>query len=304
MTVYLKLLFTAFFWGGTFIAGRIVSRNIDPYSAAFVRFTIASVFLLLFIKLHEGKLPRLSLRQFGFMIALGMSGVFAYNIFFFTGLQTVTAGRASLIIALNPIVISLCSSLLFKEKLTLVKLTGILVSVTGAMYVITYGDLLRVFAKPLDTGDLFIFGAVASWVTYSLIGKVVLSDLSPLVSVGYSSLIGAIALLIPAINHGFLQQFTTYTAEQWGSLFYLGFFGTVLGFLWYYQAINQVGPMKSSVFINFVPVSAILLAFLLLDEPITLSLVIGAVLVICGVLLTNFSHLLVQKLKKVMFHRR
>ena len=162
MITYLKLLLTAFFWGGTFIAGRVVSTSIDPYAAAFVRFTIAAVFLLFLIRVQEGKLPCLSWKQFGFMIALGMSGVFAYNVFFFSGLQSVTAGRASLIIALNPIAISLCSSLFFKERLTPLKLLGILVSVTGAIYVITYGDLSQIFGKPFGQGELFILGAVVS----------------------------------------------------------------------------------------------------------------------------------------------
>ena len=96
----------------------------------------------------------------------------------------------------------------------------------------------------------------------------------------------------PALYRGFLDSVSSYSSEQWFALFYLGFFGTVLGFLWYYQAINRVGPMKSGVFINFVPVSAIILAYLILDEPVTISLIIGASLVICGVILTNFSHLL------------
>lgn len=298
MLTYIKLLLTAFLWGGTFIAGRVVSRNIDPYSAAFVRFAIASFFLLILIRWKEGRLPVLNLKQLVFMVTLGLSGVFAYNIFFFTGLKTVSAGRASLIIALNPIVISLSSSIFFKEKLTVLKLIGILTSVTGAMFVITYGDLTKILEKPLSSGDLFIFGAVVSWVTYSLIGKLILSDLSPLVSVGYSSLAGATALLFPAIGNGLLVSFTSYSVAEWTSLFYLGYFGTVLGFLWYYQGINTVGPMKSSVFINFVPISAIFLAFVILNEPVTYSLIIGALMVALGVLLTNFSNLLFSKISK------
>lgn len=297
MTVYLKLLGTAFFWGGTFIAGRYISRDMDPYAAAFLRFAIASVILMSLIYMKEGRFPGLSLKQGVAVLALGMTGVFSYNVLFFSGLHSVTAGRASLIIALNPIAISLLSTVIFKEKLTPLKLAGILLSVTGAMIVITNGNLAKIFENPFGIGELFIFGCVASWVAYSLIGKIVMSGLSPLISVGYSAMVGATLLAVPAIARGMISVIAGYGFYQWVSLFYLGVFGTVVGFFWYYQGINIVGPMKSSVFINFVPVSAILLAFLILGEPVTLSLITGACLVICGVLLTNFSALFSSQLR-------
>jgi drug/metabolite transporter (DMT)-like permease len=74
---------------------------------------------------------------------------------------------------------------------------------------------------------------------------------------------------------------------EWANIFYLGFFGTVMGFLWYYQGIREIGPTRAGLFINFVPISAILLAFLFLEEPVTISLLIGTLLVSSGVYLTN-----------------
>jgi len=70
-------------------------------------------------------------------------------------------------------------------------------------------------------------------------------------------------------------------------LAYLAVFGTVLGFLWYYEGIQAIGATKASLFINFVPVSAILMAFVILREPVTLSLLSGGMLVTGGVFLTN-----------------
>ncbi len=298
MLIYLRLLCTAFFWGGTFIAGRIVSRDMDPYSTAFIRFAIASIFLLCTIRFRQGYLPLLKRNQILPVLLLGMTGIFSYNVLFFKGLHTVHAGRAALIVAMNPIFISLCSSLFFKERLTVFKGVGILTSFFGAAVVISYGNPINIFSMPMSHGDLLIFGCVISWVSYSLIGKVVMTGMSPLVSVGYSSAVGAVALLVPAAYNGVFQQISAISLVEWGSLFYLGFFGTVLGFFWYYDGINRIGPMKASVFINFVPVSAIILAFLILDEPITWSLISGAILVISGVLITNFSGLIWRWLSK------
>ncbi len=287
MFIYVKLLLTAIFWGGTFIAGRVVARNIDPFSAAFLRFAIASIFLLLLTFKVEGRLPSLKTSQIIPVIALGMTGVFAYNVFFFKGLKIIEASRAALIIATCPVFITILSSCFFKEKLNLVRVTGVIISVTGAVIVISRGNLFEILDGSLGLGEFYIFCCVLNWVAYSLIGKVLMADLSPLVLVSYSSVIGAIGLFVPAYFNGIMQNLTHYSLKEWLCIFYLGFFGTVLGFVWYYEGINKIGPTKAALFINFVPVSAVLLAFLILAEPITLSLAIGAILVTCGVYLTN-----------------
>jgi len=285
--IYLKLLLTAIFWGGTFIAGKVVARDIGPFSAAFLRFAIASGFLLLFTWKTEGGFPSIKRGQILWVLLLGMTGVFAYNVFFFKGLKLIDAGRASLIIANNPVFITLFSALIFKEKLNLLKVGGIVISIIGAMIVISKGDITGILNSGLGWGEFFIFCCVASWVAYSLIGKAVMSVLSPLVSVCYSCIVGAFGLFIPACFEGMIHDMFYYSYLEWFSIFYLGFFGTVLGFVWYYEGIKTIGAIKAGQFINFVPISAVLLAFIMLGETITPSLLVGGIFVISGVYMTN-----------------
>lgn len=287
MMVYVKLLFTALFWGGTFIAGRIVAQDVNPFSAAFLRFTIASFFLVIATRHIEGSLPRLKRHQVLPVLLLGMSGVFAYNVFFFSGLQIITASRASLIIASNPIFIALFAALFFGERLGTTSVLGILLCVSGAVIVITRGSPLTILQGDLGTGELLILGCVASWVLYSLIGKAAMRDISPMAAVTYSCLIGTVALFIPACTEGLIRDITTYSTTDWLGIAYLGLFGTVIGFSWYYQGIKKIGASRAAVFINFVPVSAIILAALILRERLDWSLTAGAVLVIGGAYLTN-----------------
>jgi drug/metabolite transporter (DMT)-like permease len=285
--VYIKLFLTAFFWGGTFIAGRSLAGSVGPYSAAFLRFLVASVFLVLITVKVEGRMPKLTPKTIPGVVLLGMTGVFSYNVFFFKGLNLIEAGRAAIVIANNPVFITLLSALLFGERLSWLKGTGVLLSVTGALVVITRGDLAAVASGGIGKGELMIFGCVASWVAYSLIGKKVMSDLSPLSAVACSAVIGATALLPIALWEGLVADAAAYRPVDWIALFYLGFFGTVVGFVWYYQGIQQIGPARASLFINFVPISAVILAFLVLGEPLTPSLASGALLVCTGVCLTN-----------------
>ncbi len=286
--IYFKLFLTAVFWGGTFIAGRVLVQEVQPYSGSFLRFLVASVCMIPLVWHFEGRLQPLRKKQFLVVFLSGMTGVFLYNIFFLTGLQTVPASRASVIVASNPVFISLFAALLFRgERMTLLKGIGIMLSVSGAVYVISRGNPAEILQGAIGRGELFIFGCVLSWVSYSLIGKIVMKDVQPVSAVTYACLVGAAALLPPALFEGMAANLTQYSLAAWLSIVYLGFFGTCLGFVWYYEGIKQIGPSKSAVFINFVPISAVVMAFFLLGETIDASLLIGAALVLSGIYLTN-----------------
>ncbi|MBD3306707.1 EamA family transporter [candidate division KSB3 bacterium] len=285
--VYTRLVLTATFWGGTFIAGRVVAQQVSPFSAAFLRFAVAVVCLIFLVWKTEGTIPLPRKHHLLPLLLLGMTGIFSYNVFFFRGMRLIEAGRAATIIANSPIFIALLSAYFFKERLTPYKICGILLSVTGAIIVITRGDILEIFRGSIGRGELYILGCVASWVTYSLIGKTIMKDLSPLLSVMYSVLIGTAILFIPASIEGLFGEIIALPVLSWIGLFYLGFFGTFLAFIWYYQGIKRIGPMKAGLFINFVPISGVILAFVILGEPITPSLLLGVIFVSSGIYLTN-----------------
>ncbi len=287
LLLYGKLVATAVIWGGTFVAGRVLAQQMGPYSAAFMRFLVASACLTLFVLKTHGKLPPLNRGQILPALLLGLTGVFGYNVCFFSGLKTVTAGRASLIIATNPVFIALLASLLFRERLSFVRLVGIALSITGAATVIGHGQPQLVLQGTFGRGELLILGSVASWVAYSLIGKVAMRELSPLVAVTYSCAIGALALLPAAVIEGVWKNLSHCSNQAWLSILYLGLMGSALGFIWYYEGIKAIGPARAGVFINIVPLSSVVLAFFLLHEPVDSSLLAGAALIITGVYLTN-----------------
>ncbi|MFO7986954.1 MAG: DMT family transporter [Desulfatiglandaceae bacterium] len=290
MLVYLELIFTAIFWGGTFVAGRIVAPEVGPFSAAFLRFLTASVCLLaLNWRSYGGGMSLPDRRLLISLILLGLTGVFSYNVFFFMGLERIEAGRASLIIANNPVFIALFNALIFRERLYPLAVAGILLSLTGAGIVITRGNMVHALEGGVGPGELFMFGCVLSWSAYSLIGRRVLIRLTPLVSVTWASVLGMAALAPPACMEGLFSEIGTLSAPAWMGILYLGIFGTVAGFVLYYRGIREIGPARASQFINLVPVSAILMAALILDEPLTPSLMVGGLLVLTGITLTNVA---------------
>ncbi len=275
MLIYLKLLITMALWGGTFIAGRLVVQNMGAFAAAFCRFAIASLALLLLTHTIEGTLPKPSRKLWLPIALLGLTGIFAYNVFFFSGLRTIEAGRAALIIALNPVAIALGAALVFKDPLSRTKLGGIGLSLLGAAVVISDGDPLRLLRGDVGLGELFMLGCVVSWMSYSLLGKTVMAELSPFAATTYACGVGALMLLGPALGDGLVGAIATASPITWGGLLYLGILGSAVGFSWYYDGLKQLGPARAGVFINLVPVFAIALAALVLQETPTSSLVLG-----------------------------
>jgi drug/metabolite transporter (DMT)-like permease len=200
-------------------------------------------------------------------------------------LRQITASRASLIIALNPVFITLASAAFARERLPITGLAGVLLSLLGAALVITKGNW-QDFGAGFGSGELFISICVALWVSYTLIGRVALQTLTPLISTSYASILGCAGLLLPA----FLIERNTWrtpTPELILALAYLGIFGTVLGFIWYYEAVRELGPAQAGIFINLVPVFAVLLGVLTLGEALSPQTLLGGLLVVLGVTLTN-----------------
>ena len=286
----LKLIMVAALWGGTFIAGRIVAQSLPLMTAAFVRFFVASILLVIVAVKMEGRLPRLNRGQVLLTAVLGLTGIFIYNICFFGALARVPAGRTSLFVSLTPIVTAILAVLIFSERLGLRRWIGIVVALLGAIVVITRGDLIGGIAdisQSLGLGELMMLGAVLSWATYTLISRKVLETLSPIVATTYGTLWGFVFLSIGAVGEFKEIDWILLDWRIWTSVFYLGAFGTVLAFIWYYQGIQTVGPSRTAIFTNLVPAFGVLFSATLLDEPILISMVVGGLIAALGVALVN-----------------
>jgi drug/metabolite transporter (DMT)-like permease len=288
--VYLRLVLVALFWGGTFIAGRIVAHQMPAMTAAALRFAVAVPLLVLVAWRLEGGLPRLDRKQLLMTFALGLSGIFLYNVCFFGALSRMPAGRTALFVALNPIVTALLLALLLRERLGGTRWAGILVAFVGAAVVITRGDLAGAWhdiRRAIGAGELLMLCAVSSWAAYTIIGRFALKGLSPVAATTYAAAWGLLLLGGGAVLEAPHVDWAALDWQVYAAIAYLGVFGTVIGFIWYYQGVKTIGPARTAVFNNLVPVFGILLAALLLAEPVLLSMIVGGLLVVGGVTLTN-----------------
>jgi len=277
-------------WGGTFTSARLLGNELDPAISAFLRFLLASVFMLILLYFKEKGLPAITKKQFLPLLGMGLTGIASYNLLFFYGLVHTEAGRGSLITATNPLLTAVGAAILFKEKFTFVRILGFLLCVSGAMLIITKGDFSALLEKGIGKGELAFIGCAISWAAYTLIGRLMSDEsnkLSSLAVIAYASCIGTVVLFFAALTADLFDVITTLTFNASLNLLYLSLLATVIGFVWFQEGVKVLGAAKAAVFIYFMPVSAVFWAWLILDEQFTLVLAIGAVLVISGIYLVN-----------------
>lgn len=285
--IYARLIAVPAIWGGTFIAGRIVALAVPATVGSLMRYVVAVVALLFAARWLEGGLPGLNRRQFVGTLLLGATGIFAYNLFFLGALARLPASRTSLIIALNPVVTIAVASLLLGEHMSPRRWLGVAIALAGVWIVVSRGDVLGSVVGAIGTGELLMFGGVCSWAAYTLIGRKVLSGLSPLAATTYASLWGGAMLAAVAIPDLRGLDMGTITAPVMLSVLYLGVLGTSLAFVWYYQAVKQLGAARTVIFNNLVPVFGATFGVLLLREPLLPSMLIGGVLAVAGVMMVS-----------------
>jgi drug/metabolite transporter (DMT)-like permease len=276
----------AIFGGGLFVGGYIASAEMAPATAALWRYVIATLALVAVCFAFEGGLPRLSGRQWLAVGLLGATGVAIFNLCFMFGLARVPASRGSLIMALNPAVTLLGAALFLHERLTRNKVLGIALALVGVVVVLGHGNPMELFRGSVGVGEVVLFGCPLAWAAYTLIGKRMLPGLSAIAVTTYAALIGTAMLAAVAAATGDLAP-PAASLRAWAAVGFVGLFGTAVAFVWFYDGVRAIGPARTSVFINLVPVAAIVLGVLLLGEPLEISMAVGGALVIAGVLLLN-----------------
>jgi drug/metabolite transporter (DMT)-like permease len=296
-SVYLKLIAVAFLWGGTFIAGRIAAQFLSPLTGAALRFAFATLCFVALLTITKSW-QKISLPTLGIITLMGLSGVAAYNYFFFQGLSHIPASRAALVIATNPICSLIAAHFFYKEPLSRRSILGIIIALCGAIVVITQGQLDHLWNGTLGMGEVIIFGCVISWVTYTMLSKKIMGDkiigaVSPLIASSYSVMMGCTVLIALAFAQNgtaqVMQEMIALPFKAWVALAFLGIFGTVIGFKWFLDGVNVIGPAKAAIFINLVPVFAVVLGITILGESLNLATFLGGMCVIGGIAITLFK---------------
>jgi len=283
--LYFSLVLVALIWGGSFVAAKFLVSELSPLSAGTARFLLSSFFLVPLLWWQEkGKvLPRW--QDLPLLFFLGLTGIFLYNLSFFYGLKYNPAGESAIIIASNPILITIFSAVLLQEAVSFRQVLGVLLAFFGVVVISAGGVPSRLWSTGFSPNHLILFGAPFSWAAFSLAGKVAMSRYSPLATTTYACLSGTVLLGGFLLWRGEGLPLTVLDASGWLALIFLAVFVTVLAFYLWYRGIDRLGASTAAIFVNLVPVSAMLFSALLFREPVHFYHLAGLFLVLSGVYL-------------------
>jgi drug/metabolite transporter (DMT)-like permease len=277
----LLMLITSLLWGGNFVVAKLLVPYASSMTLTNLRWILAVLCLAPVVYWREKKLlpPRQSLVL---LFLMGLTGVVCFNLFMFWAVERTSANNVGLLSTLNPLSIALFSFLLARERIRPLQIAAMGVSFLGVLIVLSKGQWEHILTLHFNTGDLWMLAAVAMWGIYSVLTKWVMKWVSPMMSTLYAGIFGVMVLL--PIN---LPTFEIVhpDATFWGALVYVGVFATVLAMVFWNIGVQKIGGTAAGIFLNFNPVFTALLAYLLLGEMLSWAQLLGALVVIAGVIL-------------------
>lgn len=274
------VIVSTLFWGANFVLAAPVMTELSPLWAAALRFLIGTA--AMFALAHWRREPLLRPLRYnaGAYLLLGLVGIGGFNLLFFYALQSTSPANAALIMATNPLLTTLLAGLLLGERPSSRQLAALPLALLGVVVVISRGDMAHLQVLAVARGDLFMLGANLLWALYNVLGRRYMPAASAISNTTLVMGAGALLLLGVALVDGGPPSVPHEGALA--ALLVMALGGTVLAYLFWNTGIATLGAGRTALFLNLVPVFAMLSGALAGASPTHVQLVGGA-LVIGGV---------------------
>ena len=275
-------------WSGNFIVARGVYKEIPPISLAFYRWVIASLIIFPFAY-KQFKTEKKNVLQNGkYFFWAALTGVTLFNTFVYIGAHYTTAINLALIgTTASPIIAIILARIFLKEKLSVLKITGMLFCISGIIFLLCRGNFANLLSFRFSTGDGWVLLAAFSFAVYNTLAKKKPVAVSPINFLFVVFTLGTILLLPFYIWEIANSQSVNWNTNLMLIILYLGLGTSVIAFLCWNSAIQKLGAGRTAMFGNLIPIFSSLEAVLLLNEQFTVIHVISMIVVITGLVLAN-----------------
>lgn len=282
---YVQISLAMMIVGSSVVAGKLIISSFPVFLASGLRFIVASLILVPLLLWKEKRLPRIERSVFGILFLQALTGVFLFNIFMLYGLKFTTAVEAGIITSTLPAVIGVIAVLFLKEKLSRTKIIGILLAVVGVLFMnIMSGEGSNVSSL---LGNSLIIGSVLTEALFISLGKAISHKVTPLTISTMMSVFGFILFLPFSIYEGMSFSFSSVDMMDWMNILYFGVVVTVLAFLLMYQGLTKVSASSAGVLTSVLPLSTVVLSFLILKEEILISHLLGMLFIIAAIFILS-----------------
>ena len=287
-TAYIFLILATLFWSGNFIVGKVASLfEIPPFTLNFYRWTFAWLILAPFTLKEIFKKKSYILNNIKLILILGITSITVFNSIVYYSLNFTQVISGVLMISTIPVMIIFFCWILKIEKTNFYQILGVIFSLLGVAVIVTKVDLGKLFSLNFNKGDLWMVVAMFSWAMYSALLKKKKFDLTH-ISFLQTIITAGLILLLPAylieIALGYKLNVNLPFVL---TLSYVVLFPGLASFFFWIKGISIIGSNRSGIFLHLMPIFSTLMAILIFKEKFMTYHLIGAILIIAGIVLSS-----------------
>ena len=285
---YFYLFFATLFWAGNFTIGKFAfTENIPPYSLAFFRWILVWLILIPFTFREISKKKNEIKDNLSLFFILGLTSVGVFSSFTYNALNHTQVINASLFNTAIPVTIILVCFLLKIEKTNIFQISGLIVSVLGILAIITRLDLNILLTLNFNKGDIYMLVAIISWGIYSALLKRKKFSISLLSLIEVICTFGLL-ILFPAFLFELAQEKTIeVNSNFFYILFFIALFPSIGSYYCWAGAVSIIGANRAGIFLSLIPLFSTIMAIFFYNEQFQFFHLIGAILIILGLFLSN-----------------
>lgn len=287
---YIEVLFAVMVWGASFIATKVVLTDLSPITIVWLRFAMGVVILGVTVAMRKQfALPNKN--EWGYFALLGFLGITFHQWLQSNGLITSEASTTAWIVATTPVFMALLGWLVLKEGLDWVRSLGILLAFLGVLVVVSDGNLTSIsigkFGAP---GDVLILVSAVNWAVFSTLSRRGLRSYPASLMMFYVMSLGWVFTSLLFIPTNGISEIPRLTLNGWIGVLFLGIFCSGLAYIAWYDALQVLSAAQTGVFLYIEPLVAVVVAAIVLAEPITWGSLLGGAVILLGVWLVNREH--------------
>jgi len=273
-------------WGIAFVWTKIVFEYYGPFTTLLFRLIISAIILTLYAKVTR-KNEKVARKDWPIFLLLALLSPFCYFIGESFGLLLVTSTLASIMIGLIPVISPFFAYFVYREKLSILNIFGLIISFTGLfIFTTTRGAHLGASTK----GILFLLFAVISAVGYSIVVKNLTNRYRPLTIVRVQNMLGGIYFLPLMLGFEWKQTLAANPPPiVIFDLVLLAILGSSLAFIFITVSIRELGISRTNIFTNIIPVITAIAAYFMLGDSFTERKIIGMAIIISGIFLSQLK---------------
>jgi drug/metabolite transporter (DMT)-like permease len=284
---YAKVTFSVVVWGTSFVATKVALGEVSPVTVVWLRFGIG-VILLGLVALKRRQLTLPSRKELPYFALLGFIGIAFHQWLQSTGLVTAQASTTAWIVATTPIFMALLGWSLLREKLTPYQVLGIALATIGVFAVVSEGDLNSLavgkFGAP---GDILILISAANWAVFSTLSRQGLKKHPASWMLLFVMGFGWTFVSVQFFAGPGFTEIGQLSLNGWLGITFLGIACSGLAYIFWYDGLQAIPASQVGAFLYLEPLVAVVVAALVLKEPILLVSIIGGGTILAGVWLVN-----------------